>query len=189
MTSVSGERLALRDERLPDATFEHVDLSRARFDRVDLTGSRFEMVDFAGVEFRDVAFRKVRMRGVQLEDVEISGELKDVRVNGIDVWPLVSAELDEAREDLMVSVAQEGLRNVERHAGATEVVLTLAFSADAVELVIQDDGVGLPAGVPHAGSGLGLGILREEIARVGGEARLARSEDTGSTMRARIPLV
>jgi hypothetical protein len=94
MTSVSGERLALRHERLPDATFEHVDLSRARFDRVDLTGSRFAMVDFAGVEFRDVAFRNVRMRGVELEDVEISGELKDVRVNGIDVWPLVSAELD-----------------------------------------------------------------------------------------------
>jgi signal transduction histidine kinase len=98
-------------------------------------------------------------------------------------------ELDESREDLMVRVAQEGLRNVERHARATEVVLTLAFSAEAVELVIQDDGAGLPAGVPHAGSGLGLGILREEIARVGGEARLARSEDTGSTMRARIPLV
>jgi signal transduction histidine kinase len=43
-------------------------------------------------------------------------------------------------------------------------------------------------GPPTGGSGLGLGILREEIARVGGEARLRRSEDTGSTMRARIPL-
>ena len=38
-----------------------------------------------------------------------------------------------------------------------------------------------------AGSGLGLGLLREEIARVGGEARLTRGEDGGSTMRARIP--
>ena len=67
--------------------------------------------------------------------------------------------------------------------------MTLAFSADSVELVIQDDGVGVQAGVSPGGSGLGLGILREEIARVGGEARLARSEDAGSTMRARIPLV
>ena len=94
MSGSSQAPLVHRDEQLHGATFEHVDLSRARFDRVDLTGSRFEMVDFAGVEFRDVAFRNVRMRGVELEDVEISGELKDVRVNGIDVWPLVSADLD-----------------------------------------------------------------------------------------------
>jgi signal transduction histidine kinase len=99
------------------------------------------------------------------------------------------AELDGGREELMVNVAQEGLRNVERHAGATEVVLTLAFSADAVELVIQDDGVGVPGRPRPAGSGLGLGLLREEIARVGGDARLTRGEDGGSTMRARIPLV
>jgi signal transduction histidine kinase len=98
-------------------------------------------------------------------------------------------ELDGAREELLVSVTQEGLRNVERHAGATEVVLTLAFSADSVELVIHDDGVGAQGAAKRAGSGLGLGILREEIARVGGEARLTRGEDGGSTMRASIPLV
>lgn len=94
MTAVSGTRVAHRDERLPDATFEHVDLSGARFDRVDLTGARFQMVSVSQAEFRDTEFRHVRMRGVELEDVDISGELKDVRVNGIDVWPLVSAELD-----------------------------------------------------------------------------------------------
>ena len=76
---------------------------------------------------------------------------------------------------------------MERHAGATEVVLTLAFDAESVELVIHDDGVGVQG--LTGGNGLGLGLLREEIARVGGEARLARGEDTGSTMRARIPLV
>jgi hypothetical protein len=93
-TGSSPAPLAHHDEQLHDATFEHVDLSRARFDRVDLTGSRFQMVDIAQSEFRDTAFRHVRMRGVELEDVDISGELKDVRINGIDVWPLVSAELD-----------------------------------------------------------------------------------------------
>ena len=96
--------------------------------------------------------------------------------------------IEVTREELLIGVAQEGLRNVERHAGATEVVLTLAFAPDSVELVIQDDGVGVGVSAPCVSNGLGLGILREEIARVGGEARLARSEDTGSTMRTRIPL-
>ena len=96
------------------------------------------------------------------------------------------AELDLSREELLVRVAQEGLRNVERHAGALEVILTLAFEDDGVELVIQDDGVGASPG--EAGNGLGLAMIREEVARLGGEARLARSEDAGSTMRARLPL-
>ena len=98
------------------------------------------------------------------------------------------APVDEAREELLIRIAQEGLRNVERHAGATEVVLTLAFQGEAVELVIQDDGVGPPSRPQAHGSGLGLGMLREEVARFGGDVRLARSEDSGSTMRALIPL-
>ncbi|WP_460934936.1 DinB family protein [Phycicoccus ginsengisoli] len=83
-----------RDEQLLGATFEHVDLSGARFDRVDLTGARLQMVDLADAEVRDTAFRNVRLRGVELHDVEINGELENVRVNGVDIGPLVSAELD-----------------------------------------------------------------------------------------------
>lgn len=96
------------------------------------------------------------------------------------------APIDAGREDLLVRAAQEGLRNVERHAGALEVVVTLAFEGEWIELVIQDDGVG---GVGSAsGNGMGLGMLREELARVGGEARLMRGEDHGCTMKARLPL-
>lgn len=96
------------------------------------------------------------------------------------------APIDAAREDLLVRTAQEGLRNVERHAGALEVVVTLAFGDGCIELVIQDDGVG--AGSGGTGNGLGLGMLREEMARFGGEARLLRGEDHGCTMKARLPL-
>jgi LuxR family transcriptional regulator, regulator of acetate metabolism len=95
--------------------------------------------------------------------------------------------IDEAREDLLVRVAQEGLRNVERHAAAHEVVLTLAFAPGSVELVVQDDGVGV-SGAAGPVNGVGLGMLREEIARLGGDARLVRNDDAGSTMRTRLPL-
>ncbi|KRE43118.1 DinB family protein [Knoellia sp. Soil729] len=83
-----------RDQQLLDATFEHVDLSGARFHRVDLSRARFHSVDLADVDIRDVSLAKVRMRGVELMHVEVWGELDDVRVNGIDIAPLVSAELD-----------------------------------------------------------------------------------------------
>lgn len=83
-----------RDERLLGATFDHVDLSGSRFDRVDLSRSTFRSVDLADVDIRNTVLSRVRMRGVDVVDVEVSGEVQNVRVNGVDIGPLVSAELD-----------------------------------------------------------------------------------------------
>ncbi len=98
--------------------------------------------------------------------------------------------LDGVQEDLLSRVGQEALHNVERHAGAFEVITTLAFEADRVELVVQDDGVGPSDGwhrPPSVGNGVGLGMLREEVGRLGGELSLARNEDAGSTLRTCLP--
>jgi signal transduction histidine kinase len=94
--------------------------------------------------------------------------------------------VDPARTDALIRVVQEGLRNVERHAQASEVVLTLSFQPRAVEVVVQDDGVG-PV-LRDGPGGFGLHSLEQELTRLGGDLRLTRSEDTGSTLKARVPL-
>jgi DinB superfamily/Pentapeptide repeats (8 copies) len=65
----------------------------------DLSGARFEEVDFSGAWFHNVYFRGTVVRGAWLEDVEIDGYLANVRVNGVDVAPLVEAELDRRDPD------------------------------------------------------------------------------------------
>src|SRR5688572_30931690 len=40
-------------------------------------------------------------------------------------------------------VVREALHNVAKHADAAQAVVTLAYTADTVEVVIQDDGRGL----------------------------------------------
>ena len=75
---------------LADSTFDRVDLSRATFTASDLRGARFVGTDLRGVV----------MRGVELEDVEISGEIQNVTVNGVSIGPLVEAELDRMHPDL-----------------------------------------------------------------------------------------
>jgi hypothetical protein len=37
----------------------------------------------------------VTMRGVELQNVAISGDLENVSINGVDIGPLVEAELNE----------------------------------------------------------------------------------------------
>jgi hypothetical protein len=65
-----------------------------RFHGQDLTGARFERVSLRDAQMKGVDLTGVRMRGVELVDVEISGELQNVVVNGVDIAPLVEAELN-----------------------------------------------------------------------------------------------
>lgn len=76
------------------ADFENADLRGSRFERVDLRDAKLRDVDLADAQFRGVGLHRVVMRGVELADVDISGELKNVTINGVDVAPLIEAELD-----------------------------------------------------------------------------------------------
>ena len=66
----------------------------ADFTREDLAGSRFQEVDLAGTRFRNVDLTGAVIRGALLVNVDIDGLIQDVRINGVDVVPLVEAELD-----------------------------------------------------------------------------------------------
>jgi hypothetical protein len=60
----------------------------------DLRGARFERVDLREATFRGARLGRARLRGVELVHVQITGEVRDVVVNGVDIAPLVEAELD-----------------------------------------------------------------------------------------------
>ena len=80
--------------------FEHQDLAGARFEDVSLKDARFHSVDLSGA----------RMTAARLVDVEIDGDVQNLRVNGVDVAPLVEAELDRqhpGRAMMRATTAQE----------------------------------------------------------------------------------
>jgi hypothetical protein len=74
--------------------FIDADLRGSRFDNVELADAQFRRVDLAGAEFRAVDLTGVVMRGVDLCDVDICGEVRNLTINGVDVGPLIEAELD-----------------------------------------------------------------------------------------------
>ncbi len=95
---------------------------------------------------------------------------------------------DIPNNDVLVRIALEGLHNIERHANAQEVVVTLICRDASLEIAVQDDGAGFRERRSFNGSGLGLDLLSQEIGLHRGELRLARNEDGGSTLRASLPL-
>ena len=77
---------------MPD--FFDGDLQGSRFERVDLSGAQFRTVDLSDSQFRAVYLKGAVMRGVELVDVDIHGEVENLTINGVDIGPLVDAELN-----------------------------------------------------------------------------------------------
>lgn len=83
-----------REQDLTGARFERVSLRAATFTQVLLNDASMHAVDLTRARVRGALFNGSRMRGVELVDVEIYGELQNVVVNGVDIAPLVDAELN-----------------------------------------------------------------------------------------------
>jgi hypothetical protein len=79
--------------------FTKEDLSGSRFENVYLTDAQFHDVDLSNSSFRSVNLSGVRIRGAALVDIDISGEVENLRVNGVDIVPLVEAELNRRHPD------------------------------------------------------------------------------------------
>jgi hypothetical protein len=60
----------------------------------DFEGAEFIDLSMAGATFREVDLSGARMRGVVLFDADIDGAINGLRVNGVEVMPLIEAELD-----------------------------------------------------------------------------------------------
>lgn len=85
-------------------------------------------------------------------------------------------------------VAQEGLTNVARHARAGVVRMRLRWQSDHVILVLEDDGVGLPADALARRGCFGLQGMRERVAMLGGQIDFSRRRGGGTCVCARLPL-
>jgi len=71
-------------------------------------------------------------------------------------------------------IVQEGLTNIERHAQAHTVSITLRGSAESVRLTVVDDGIGFNvAQVERRHAGIGLRNIRERVEHFGGRLELA----------------
>jgi hypothetical protein len=81
------------------ADFIQADLRGSRFERADLSGAQLFAVDLSGARFRGVDLSGAVLRGVELVGVEITGEIENVTINGVDIGPLISAELDRRDPD------------------------------------------------------------------------------------------
>ncbi len=100
------------------------------------------------------------------------------------------AVLREEDERLVYRAAAEALRNVERHASATRVHVTLEEQGDVVRLEVADDGIGFTPerrAERRDDGHVGLSLLEELAARAGGEVEVRSTPGAGTTFALEVP--
>jgi len=92
-------------------------------------------------------------------------------------------------------IAQEGLTNAARHAGASHVRLSVepvtggdADRATGISLTIEDDGTGRPIAVADEAHGMGLMNMRERVAALGGSISFDDGAGRGLKVRVFVPV-
>ncbi len=94
-------------------------------------------------------------------------------------------------ELVMFRIAQEALRNVWKHSGASKAWITVEFDADKTVLTVKDNGKGfeLPERLGDlAGTGrLGLAGMQERAQLIGGTLNIQSKPGKGATVTAEVP--
>ncbi len=108
---------------------------------------------------------------------------------GLRIKPSVDQSptgLDRQADLALFRIAQEGLRNVRRHAGVDTAELSLTRTDGRVVLEVRDQGAGFVTN--YAGGGIGLHSMRERMALVGGSASILSHPGRGTTVRVSVPI-
>jgi len=98
--------------------------------------------------------------------------------------PTTPLDVPAAVELAALRVVQEAVANVRRHADATRCEVRIGLDDGALQVAVDDDGTGMPAGYAP---GIGLDSMRERVAELGGRLRVGRSGLGGVRISATLP--
>jgi signal transduction histidine kinase len=84
-------------------------------------------------------------------------------------------------------ICQEALTNAARHAQATAVTVKLEAGSDFLQLVVADNGLGIPDTTVSNRQSLGLLGMRERVAQFAGKITIQGYPGMGTTVTACLP--
>jgi two-component system NarL family sensor kinase len=137
----------------------------------------------------DIAPPNLRSEGLE---PALGDLLETLRARGIETRLDLPDDLHlpADTEALIFRGAQEALRNVLEHAGATMVAVRVEAHPDGLVLVVEDDGQGLtPATVARrqAAGHIGLQLLGDLTDQVGGHLEVVAGENGGTRFTLEVP--
>jgi signal transduction histidine kinase len=115
--------------------------------------------------------------------ISIPGKLQ------IEVIPFgFSDRLDNTLEFTIFRSIQELATNIIKHAKATEATIHLTNHVDNINIIIEDNGVGMDTGAAAFDDGMGLDNIRKKIEQLDGNFTIDSTKGRGTTIIIDLPL-
>lgn len=92
-----------------------------------------------------------------------------------------TARLPAATEAELLRIAQEAITNARKHAGAANLWVTCAVDPPIAQVVVSDDGHGIPD--PQPDGRYGLAIMAERAERIRGRLEITPRHPSGTTVQ------
>jgi ligand-binding sensor domain-containing protein len=99
-----------------------------------------------------------------------------------------SVTLAEDAGRSLILLIREALQNAVRHAGPTELTVTVAFDRQELRIEVHDNGCGFESRAASGDGHYGLLGMRERVSRLGGDLDVESSPADGTWVRLRVPL-
>jgi signal transduction histidine kinase len=84
-------------------------------------------------------------------------------------------------------VVQEALHNVSKHAQAHNVAVQMVRQGENVNVVVEDDGIGMQPKSSSRGHSFGLAGIKERVAMLGGVSRVTSGKGKGTRVEITVP--
>lgn len=140
---------------------------------------------------RDVHPRHIQELGLEpaLRSLarEATGELVEVTFTATGE-PATADALPHTVAGALYDTAREGLQNARSHSGAHRVDVSLSVEPHVARLTVADDGRGFSRDAVDPSRGVGLSLLRERVALVGGALEILSHPGKGTRIVAVVPL-
>jgi signal transduction histidine kinase len=178
-----GMQLEVADELTPSSAHAKTPLHRALIlSRSAIANGRFELLSLRQPRVTGAALIESLRRTAEAYPEENRPPV-DYRVDGHE-----RLLRPETAEDLC-ELAAEALRNALKHAGKGMIQVDLRYGASTLELVVRDEGDGIPGQVLRAGvpGHFGLAGMSERAARMGADLSINSAPGRGTTVRVLVP--
>jgi signal transduction histidine kinase len=163
-----------------------------------MTRRLHEMRELAGDILEEVRSMAHAMHPNVLDDLGLESALEwisrkteehtELKVDLQAVSNADAAALPREAAAALYRVAQESIRNIERHSGARHVHITLLQRPDHVALDIEDDGQGFDLQeAAERRPGMGLFAMRERLGLVDGTLEIDTAPGRGTRIHASVP--
>jgi len=161
----------------------------------ELLGNVKESISLAMTELRDIAksLSSERLQQLSLQD-SIGQEIRRINRSGIikvssDIQG-IEKNIPDQHKLIAFRIVQEGLQNIIKHAGASDVKVSIRYLEDRVFITIFDNGVGFDPEIElKKKDGLGLQNILRRATLVGGKADIMSKPGEGTTLQIQMSYV